>query len=168
MPIRAQAGGEPRCLMDFWAQRCLEEVAEADQQGVPPPGHASDQAMADTVMDFLFASQDASTASLVWTMCLLADHPDVLHKVRTVWRQLLYTTVQWQVWQAVQWRAVRDAECLPYTCLTADMHTAPVAAKPALKPHGAHMLGPLSVCQSTPRRASAAVEGMLADAPKSY
>jgi cytochrome P450 len=82
MPISAQAGGEPRCLMDFWAQRCLEEVAEAAQNGVPPPGHASDHAMADTVMDFLFASQDASTASLVWTMCLMADHPDILQKVR--------------------------------------------------------------------------------------
>ena len=68
--------------MDFWAQRCLEEVAEAAQNGVPPPGHASNHAMADTVMDFLFASQDASTASLVWTLCLMADHPDILQKVR--------------------------------------------------------------------------------------
>ena len=74
--------------MDFWAQRCLEEVDEAAQNGVPPPGHASDHAMADTVMDFLFASQDASTASLVWTMCLMADHPGVLQKVRTAWQQL--------------------------------------------------------------------------------
>lgn len=76
-----QACGEPKCLMDFWAQRCLEEVAEAKKEGVPPPGHTSDHAMADTVMDFLFASQDASTASLVWTMCLMADHPDILQKV---------------------------------------------------------------------------------------
>jgi cytochrome P450 family 710 subfamily A protein len=37
--------------------------------------------MADTVMDFLFASQDASTASLVWLTCLLAERPDVLAKV---------------------------------------------------------------------------------------
>lgn len=67
--------------MDFWAQRCLEEVAEAEAEGVAPPGHTSNHAMADTVMDFLFASQDASTASLVWTMCLMADHPDILQKV---------------------------------------------------------------------------------------
>ncbi len=33
-------------------------------------------------MDFLFASQDASTASLTWTLTLLADHPDVLQKAR--------------------------------------------------------------------------------------
>ena len=68
--------------MDFWAQRCLEEVAEAEAGGVAAPGHTSDEAMADTVMDFLFASQDASTASLVWTLTLMADHPDVLAKVR--------------------------------------------------------------------------------------
>ncbi|KAK9813665.1 hypothetical protein WJX73_002257 [Symbiochloris irregularis] len=77
-----KAGGEPRCLMDFWAVRCLEEMREAEEKGVPPPGHTTDHAMADTVMDFLFASQDASTASLVWMVCLMAGHPDVLAKVR--------------------------------------------------------------------------------------
>lgn len=67
--------------MDFWALRCLEEIAEAEEQGTPPPEHTSDCAMADTVMDFLFASQDASTASLVWLTCLLAERPDILAKV---------------------------------------------------------------------------------------
>jgi len=43
--------------MDYWAQNCLAEVDEAAAAGVPPPGHCSDAAMADTVMDFLFASQ---------------------------------------------------------------------------------------------------------------
>ena len=67
--------------MDFWAQRCLEEAAEAQAQGGDPPKHALDHEMADTVMDFLFASQDASTSSLVWMICLMADHPAVLAKV---------------------------------------------------------------------------------------
>ena len=67
--------------MDFWALRCLEEMREAEEQGVPPPGHVLDRAMADTVMDFLFASQDASTASLVWMVCLMAENPDMLAKV---------------------------------------------------------------------------------------
>lgn len=35
------------------------------------------------MIDFLFASQDASTASLVWCLTLMADHPDVLAKVGT-------------------------------------------------------------------------------------
>lgn len=67
--------------MDFWAQRCLEEIQEAEEAGVQPAKHTTDNGMADTVMDFLFASQDASTASLVWMMSLMADHPDVLEKV---------------------------------------------------------------------------------------
>lgn len=68
--------------MDFWAQRCLEEVAEADAAGLPHPQHTTDTAMADTIMDFLFASQDASTASLVWLTCIMADRPDILAKVK--------------------------------------------------------------------------------------
>ena len=76
-----QAGVEPRCLMDFWAVRCLEEIQESEEQGVPPHEHTKDSGMADTIMDFLFASQDASTASLTWMINLMADHPDVLAKV---------------------------------------------------------------------------------------
>ena len=72
--------------MDFWAQRCLAEVSEAAEAGVPPPVHTGDRAMADTIMDFLFASQDASTASLCWLLTLMADHPEVLAKVRAAFR----------------------------------------------------------------------------------
>ena len=67
--------------MDFWAQRCLEEMREAEEQNVPPPGHSTDRAMADTVMDFLFASQDATTSAIVWVTVLMAEYPDVLEKV---------------------------------------------------------------------------------------
>ena len=43
--------------MDFWAQRCLEEMAEAETEGAPPPQHCEDAHVADTVMDFLCAKQ---------------------------------------------------------------------------------------------------------------
>ena len=36
-----KAGGEPRCLMDFWAQKCLAEIDEAEAQGLPPPSHTT-------------------------------------------------------------------------------------------------------------------------------
>ena len=75
-----QAGAEPACLMDFWAHKCLEEIAEAAATGRQPAKHTTDLGMADTIMDFLFASQDASTASLVWMMNLMADCPDILEK----------------------------------------------------------------------------------------
>jgi cytochrome P450 family 710 subfamily A protein len=38
--------------------------------------------MADAMIDFLFASQDASTASLVWCLTLMADNPGMLARVR--------------------------------------------------------------------------------------
>eukprot|EP00884_Botryococcus_braunii_P000980 jgi/Botrbrau1/10883/Bobra.0025s0060.1 len=77
-----QRGNEAQCLMDFWALRCLEENAEAKGEGRAAPSHTSDEAMADTIMDFLFASQDASTASIVWLLALLASRPAILLKVR--------------------------------------------------------------------------------------
>uniref|UniRef100_A0A0A9ZBQ0 Cytochrome P450 61 n=1 Tax=Lygus hesperus TaxID=30085 RepID=A0A0A9ZBQ0_LYGHE len=38
--------------------------------------------MADTMLDFLFASQDASTASLTMVTATMADHPEILERVR--------------------------------------------------------------------------------------
>jgi cytochrome P450 family 710 subfamily A protein len=79
---RMAAGAEPDCLLDFWTQQLLQECKQAEADGVAPPPYASDGEVAYTVMDFLFASQDASTASLVWTLALMADHPEVLARVR--------------------------------------------------------------------------------------
>lgn len=50
-----------------------------ESKGGPLPHYASNFEMACVVMDFLF---DASTASLTQTVALLADHPDVLERVR--------------------------------------------------------------------------------------
>lgn len=89
-----QAGAEPTCLMDFWAQKCLQEIDEAAAGNRQPDKHTTDIGMADTIMDFLFASQDASTASLVWMLSLMADFPEVLEKVGLslqLWHTLLWT-----------------------------------------------------------------------------
>lgn len=77
-----RAGKEPSCLLDFWTQQILTECDEAAAAGVPPPKYSHNKEMAYTVMDFLFASQDASTASLVWVLTLMAEHPEVLERVR--------------------------------------------------------------------------------------
>lgn len=73
---------EPCCLLDYWCERCLNEIAEAEARDEPPPPHTTPLRIADAVLDFLFASQDASTASLTWCVTLTADHPEVLHRVR--------------------------------------------------------------------------------------
>jgi sterol 22-desaturase len=84
---RMRAGGEPECLLDFWTQEILQEMNEASKNNLPPPKHSSDFEMGNTLMDFLFASQDASTASLTWIVALMHKHPEILAKVHppAVW-----------------------------------------------------------------------------------
>ncbi|KAG1671059.1 hypothetical protein FOA52_000730 [Chlamydomonas sp. UWO 241] len=79
---RMAAGEEPVCLLDFWTVQVLAEIKEADEQGLPHPFYSANDKMADSVMDFLFASQDASSASLVWAVTLMSEHPEVLARVR--------------------------------------------------------------------------------------
>jgi len=79
---RMEAGNEPTCLIDFWSQRVLEEIQECDSKNEPYPHYASDSGMGEVMLDFLFASQDASTASLAWIITLCSDFPEVLQKIR--------------------------------------------------------------------------------------
>eukprot|EP01012_Entosiphon_sulcatum_P012544 TRINITY_DN1787_c0_g1_i1.p1 TRINITY_DN1787_c0_g1~~TRINITY_DN1787_c0_g1_i1.p1 ORF type:complete len:509 (+),score=61.40 TRINITY_DN1787_c0_g1_i1:22-1527(+) len=75
-------GKEPTCLLDFWSIRVNEllEISKAD--GSEPPFFTYDAEMAHVIMDFLFASQDASTASLTWVMAILGQKQDVQDRVR--------------------------------------------------------------------------------------
>lgn len=74
---RMEKGEEPRCLLDYWM---VEQISIIKEKGTCP--HSEHEEVAHTVIDFLFASQDASTSSLVWTLQLLADYPHVLRRVR--------------------------------------------------------------------------------------
>jgi cytochrome P450 family 710 subfamily A protein len=56
-------------------------VKDAADAGAEPPFYHEDRKIAETVMDFLFASQDASTASLVWTITMMAERPEILARV---------------------------------------------------------------------------------------
>jgi cytochrome P450 len=73
-------GEEPACLLDFWI-KVLQEMEEAAAKGEPAPKHNQDIEMAYVMMDFLFACQNASTASLTWIFAFLHQHPEVLAKV---------------------------------------------------------------------------------------
>lgn len=80
---RMSKGVEPECLLDFWMEKTVAEIEEAKAAGAPPPPHSSDHEVACTTLDFLFASQDASTASLTWTCALaLTGNPSILERVR--------------------------------------------------------------------------------------
>ncbi|CAN1145804.1 Cytochrome P450 710A1 [Linum perenne] len=78
----AKGDEEPTCLVDFWMQETLREIAEAKAAGVPEPSHTSDAEIGGFLFDFLFAAQDASTSSILWAVSLLDSHPEVLSRVR--------------------------------------------------------------------------------------
>lgn len=83
----SMAAGEPvTCLVDAWmleqisARSGAEISDEADRKVLSR--EFTNHEIALVVLSFLFASQDAMTSSIVNTFELLADHPEVLAKVR--------------------------------------------------------------------------------------
>eukprot|EP00744_Colponema_vietnamica_P004154 GILI01006240.1.p1 GENE.GILI01006240.1~~GILI01006240.1.p1 ORF type:complete len:540 (+),score=136.70 GILI01006240.1:94-1713(+) len=77
----SQPNVEPTCLLDFWTIHILEEINNAKENGTEIANYAGDFEMAETLMDFLFASQDASTASLTMITATMKEHPDILQRV---------------------------------------------------------------------------------------
>ncbi|GJN88232.1 hypothetical protein Rhopal_001197-T1 [Rhodotorula paludigena] len=65
-------GKEADCLLDAWVEKIIaKEVREY-----------TDKEMALVLLSFIFASQDAMSSSITFAFQLLADHPEVLAKVR--------------------------------------------------------------------------------------
>ncbi|KAF5811287.1 putative cytochrome P450 [Helianthus annuus] len=79
---KMKLGEEPTCLVDFWMQDTLREIAVSEDSGEKPSPHTSSTEIGGHLFDFLFASQDASTSSLLWAVTLLDSHPEVLSRVR--------------------------------------------------------------------------------------
>jgi len=55
---------------------------EAKANGKPQPEHSSDLEVAKVLVDFLFASQDASTSSITFITHFMGIYPEVLQRVR--------------------------------------------------------------------------------------
>ncbi|KAF7437203.1 RNA polymerase C-22 sterol desaturase [Pleurotus ostreatus] len=68
-------GAEPECLIDHW----MSTISEPSYKGRKD---LSDREIAMVVFSFLFASQDAMSSGLIYGFQHLADHPDILAKVR--------------------------------------------------------------------------------------
>ncbi|GAA6053718.1 hypothetical protein JCM3770_003182 [Rhodotorula araucariae] len=66
------AGKEADCLLDAWVEQILAKKVR----------EFSDKEMALVLLSLLFASQDAGSSCITWVFQLLADHPEVLAKVR--------------------------------------------------------------------------------------
>ncbi|KZT67633.1 cytochrome P450 [Daedalea quercina L-15889] len=69
------AGGEAQCMLDQW----VLALADPEYKG---RRDFSDTEMAMVVFSFLFASQDAMSSGLIYGFQHLADHPEILAKVR--------------------------------------------------------------------------------------
>jgi len=68
-------GGEPECMLDEW----VRNLVDPSYKGRKDP---SDTEMAMVLLSFLFASQDAMSSGLIYGFQHLADHPEILAKVR--------------------------------------------------------------------------------------
>lgn len=120
-----KAGKEPRCLLEHWS---LAITAAAKEKGVREtdiPG-CSDLDIALTVMDFLFAAQDATNSALTAAVDVLATRPDVVDKIRTE----VEASSDKELWSIV-----RDSDQLVYTTKAGNQmlhHKPPVPMIPHL------------------------------------
>mmetsp|Transcript_5208 Transcript_5208/g.9992 ORF Transcript_5208/g.9992 Transcript_5208/m.9992 type:complete len:542 (+) Transcript_5208:133-1758(+) len=77
----AATGKEPRCLLEHWQAQVLQQAKElgCDAQEVP---YCSDDNIALSVLDFLFAAQDATNSGLTYALDVLEAHPHVYDRLR--------------------------------------------------------------------------------------
>lgn len=83
---RMAAGGEVTCLTDAWVKAMIE-AREATESGDSETRRVllrdfSDTEIAQVLLSFLFAAQDAMSCGITYLFQHLADHPEVLRKVR--------------------------------------------------------------------------------------
>ena len=83
------AGEEPNCMTDSWIKSMIEAKEYAKSGGNSDAAPASvlirdfsDNEIAQTMLSFLFASQDATSSAMSWMFHLLTDNPDVFNKIR--------------------------------------------------------------------------------------
>jgi sterol 22-desaturase len=78
-----QNGGEVKCMIDQWVKDVLEAKEKAlAEESSKMPREFSDHEMALVVLSFLFASQDAMSSGVIYMFQHLADHPEILAKIR--------------------------------------------------------------------------------------
>lgn len=78
----ARAGKECRCMLDRWAVAILEEAKALGLENANDVPFCDERNMGRTVLDFLFAAQDATNSSLTYSLDVLDSHQDVLLKMR--------------------------------------------------------------------------------------
>ncbi|KAG8809838.1 RNA polymerase C-22 sterol desaturase [Serendipita sp. 399] len=75
-------GGEVRCMLDQWVKDTQDAKEKATMDGGKMPREFTDHEMGLVILSFLFASQDAMSSGVIYAFQHLADHPEILKKVR--------------------------------------------------------------------------------------
>lgn len=85
------SGAEPKCIVDQWVLHMMESKQYRDRVSAGEPGvekptnlirEFTNEEIGQTMFTFLFASQDASSSATTWLFQILAQRPDVLHRLR--------------------------------------------------------------------------------------
>lgn len=90
--VRMAAGGSVECILDGWvlhmikSEKYRQAAAEGKAEDVEKPDMLirtfSDYEISQTLLTFLFASQDATSSASTWLFQLMADRPEILDQVR--------------------------------------------------------------------------------------
>ena len=84
-----EAGVEPNCMVDAWIKQMIDarEFAKSGKDKTQAAGQVlirefDDNEISQTMLSFLFASQDATSSALSWIFQYLTDNPEVFARVR--------------------------------------------------------------------------------------
>lgn len=77
----AMAGNEPRCLLERWTL-AIASAAAAQNVAVEDVPYCDEDNLARTVLDFLFAAQDATNSALAYSLDVLDEDRAVLARMR--------------------------------------------------------------------------------------
>ena len=131
-----KAGNEPRCLLERWSVAILAAAKEKGVGEQEVPG-CSDLDIAMTVMDFLFAAQDATNSALTAATDVLATRPDVVDKIA---QEVHESCSSGRALHTL----IRDSEQLTFTTKAAKQllhHKPPVPMIPHLALHDTTLAG---------------------------
>jgi cytochrome P450 len=102
-------GNEPRCMLERWAASIFETAKE---QGIGQNEvyGCSEDDIGRTVLDFLFAAQDATNSALTYAADVLEAHPEVMEKMAEEIESLLGADAK-DVWT----KLYSETDNIPYT-----------------------------------------------------
>lgn len=118
------AGNSPRCMMEHWCKSIIDAAQELGCEPHEVP-QCKDGDLARSVLDFMFAAQDATNSALAASVDVLDAHRDVLARLRQ--------EVDDKCGKGDIWKQCREADGLPYLAKVANQllhHKPPVPMIP--------------------------------------